>query len=99
MPTNTGKDRGWKRIQGERLWGVLAATIGITITAIDPVMANSFDRLADQYQSYDLQCQATGNNCWARDQVGEQLMQMGGRLCGRRDWVSTPEAANAAGCQ
>jgi len=54
--------------------------------------AQSFDELANQYKSYDVQCQNSGANCWARGQVGEKLSSMGAYLCDRRDWYATPEA-------
>jgi len=66
---------------------------------ISPASAQSFDELANQYRSYDVQCQNSGANCWARDQVGEKLSSMGAYLCGRRDWYATPEEASAAGCR
>ena len=66
---------------------------------ISPASAQSFEQLADQYRSYDIQCQNSGANCWARDQVGEKLSLMGAYLCGRRDWYVTPQEASAAGCR
>jgi hypothetical protein len=64
-----------------------------------PAKAQTFDELANQFRSYDVQCQNSKTNCWARDQVGEKLSSMGAYLCGRRDWYATPEQASAAGCR
>jgi len=66
---------------------------------LSQAFAQSFDELANQYKSYDVQCQNSGANCWARDQVGEKLSSMGAYLCGRRDWYATPEEASNAGCR
>ena len=61
--------------------------------------AQSFDQLASQYKTFDIECQNNGVHCEKRDQLGEQLMSMGGYLCGRRDWYASAEKARAAGCR
>jgi hypothetical protein len=69
------------------------------LTISMPANAQSFDQLSNQYKSFDVQCQNKAINCDKRDQVGEQLSQMGGYLCGRRDWFPSPEKARSAGCR
>ena len=76
---------------------VLVSCVSALLT--ETAHAQSFDDLANQYRSYDVQCENSGANCWARDQVGEKLSLMGAYLCGRRDWYATPEDASSAGCR
>jgi len=64
-----------------------------------PARSQSFEQLANQYKTFDVECQNKGINCKKRDQIGEQLSQLGGYLCGRRDWFSSPEKARSAGCR
>lgn len=81
---------------------IVAAIAAVTSLAIieftSPVKAETFSTLSSQYKSYDLQCQNSGTNCWARDEVGERLVHMGAHLCGRRDWYRSAQAATEAGC-
>ena len=78
---------------------LFALLIGVSSLFSPQVNAQTFDELANQYRSYDAQCQNTGANCWARDEVGEKLSSMGAYLCGRRDWYATLEQATNAGCR
>jgi len=78
---------------------LLCLPLGISLLCPHQAFAQSFDELANKYKSYDVQCQDSGANCWARDQVGEKLSSMGAYLCGRRDWYATPEEASNEGCR
>ena len=78
---------------------LLIAIVCIQAISLPKAIAQSFEELSSQYRSYDVQCQNSGTNCWARDQTGERLSGMGAYLCGRRDWYATPQDATAAGCR
>ena len=68
-----------------------------------PVLAQSYQTLHQEYKVNDVICQnmsGTGwrNSCSARDVQGQQLVNMGAYLCGRRDWYPSKAAAKKAGC-
>ena len=69
-----------------------------------PSSANNFYSLSESYAANDVTCQnrmGSGweNSCARRDIEGQQLINIGAYLCGRRTWYPSKSAARDAGCQ